>query len=52
MSSSHLYPLIAFSGPEQAEIIEPVFTWENTICTFVKHLAYTLDHGLLNIFSK
>jgi len=34
-------------------ITKPVFTWENTICTFVKDLAYTEDHGPLNnIFSK
>jgi len=33
-------------------ITTPVFTWENTICTFVKDMAYT-DHGPLNnVFSK
>jgi len=34
-------------------ITKPVFTCENTICTFVKDVAYTEDHGPLNnIFSK
>jgi hypothetical protein len=51
MSSQHLYHKLLFQVQRKEPkiiITEPVFTWENAICTFVKHLAYTDDHGPLN----